>query len=81
VYVVTGEWGSVQPVTAAVQIALALQRLWPEQFGYRKLGHLLGSAQAVEAIGNLAMVSEIVALWTAELHRFAETAQAFWLYQ
>jgi len=44
-----------------VQIALVLKRLWPEQFDHHRLLHLLGSAQAVEAIGELKPAEEIVA--------------------
>lgn len=81
VYVVTGEWGSERPVTAAVQIALVLQRHWPEQFGYRKLDHLLGSKAAVNAIGELRPAEEIVGAWEPDLLAYREQIRAFWRYE
>lgn len=80
VYVVLGDWLKLQPVTAAVQIALVLQRLWPNEFGYEKMAHLLGSHPAVEAIGALRPAEEIVASWQDELAASAAELQRYWLY-
>lgn len=81
VYVVTGEWGRCRPVTAAVQIALVLHRLWPDEFGHHRLEHLLGSKPAVEAIGNHVPAGAIVSGWADELCDFTEATRGFWLYE
>jgi uncharacterized protein YbbC (DUF1343 family) len=80
VYMNLGDWDRFQPVTAAVQIALVLKRLWPEQFDHHRLLHLLGSAPAVEAIGELKPAEEIVAGWQDELAGFAEERRPYLLY-
>lgn len=80
VYVVTEEWNAVEPVTAAVQIALTLKRLWPEQFDHTRLAHLLGSQAAVAAIGRLEPAASIVAGWQEEVARFRSEREACLLY-
>lgn len=81
VYVVTGDMDQVETVTAAVHIALVLQRLWPGEFGYEKLAHLLGSVAAVQGIGELRPAEEIVGAWQPELAQYREEIKRFWLYQ
>ena len=80
VYLVSGDENRIQPVLAAVQISLVLQRLWPEQFGADKLAHLLGSREAVAAIKALRPVGEIVAAWQEGLLAYSEEMRESLLY-
>lgn len=80
VYIGTEDVKQTEPVTAAVQIALVLQRLWPDEFRHEKLAHLLGSEAAVRAIGELRPAAEIVAAWQAELVAYRDDVRQIWLY-
>ena len=80
VYVVLGDWAKFRPVQAAVQIALTLRRLWPEEFDHPKLSHLLGSKKAVEQIGELRPAGEIIAGWEAQLRGYAQEREPYLLY-
>jgi len=80
VFVTLHDWGSFEPVRAALQIALTLQRLWPGEFGAGKMRHLLGSAPATEAVVQLRPVEEIMEAWREELEVFRSEAQRYWLY-
>lgn len=81
VYVVTTEWETLPTVAAAVRISLVLQRLYPEQFGYQKLAHLLGSVPAVEAIGQLRPAEEIVVAWEARAEEYVAGLEDILLYE
>ncbi|MEN6302400.1 MAG: DUF1343 domain-containing protein [Armatimonadia bacterium] len=81
VYVVGEDWDSMQPVTAAVQIALVLQRLWPEEFGAERMWHLLGSTAAVESIVALRPAEDIVAAWQDEMQASAAELREYWIYK
>jgi uncharacterized protein YbbC (DUF1343 family) len=80
VTLVPGDWDLMQPVTAAVQIALTLRRLWPEHFDPAPMHHLLGSQAAVEAICRGDEAESIVATWQPELAAVAAELRRFWLY-
>lgn len=80
VYIVGEDWDQMEPVTAAVQIALVLQRLWPDKFGVEKMWHLLGSTAAVEGIMALKPAAEIVAEWQEELRVARVELQQYRIY-
>lgn len=80
VYVVGEDYDHMEPVTAAVQISLVLQKLWPEEFGATKLRHLLGSEAAVNQIIELRPADEIVAQWQEELRACQQETREYWLY-
>jgi len=81
VFIMLGDWDRFEPVRAAVQIALTLQRLWPEEFGCEKMRHLLGSEAATQAVCELRPADEIVALWATELEAYRRTVRPFLLYE
>lgn len=81
VYIVTQDMDCLEPVTAAVQMSLTLQRLWPSEFHHEKLAHLLGREAAVRGIGSLRPVAEIVAGWQPELARYRQSISEFLLYR
>ncbi len=74
------DWERFRPVTAAVQIALVLRRLWPEHFDHRRLLHLLGSQSAVDRIGAGDNWQAIVAQWEPEVSRFLAERAPYLLY-
>jgi uncharacterized protein YbbC (DUF1343 family) len=80
VYIVLGDWERCRPVTAAVQIALTLRRLYPEAFDCANMYHLLGSRQAVAAIGDLRAVEDIVGTWAGELEAYRGDVERYLLY-
>jgi uncharacterized protein YbbC (DUF1343 family) len=81
VFVTLHDWEAFEPVRASLQIALTLQRLWPEQLGAERMRHLLGSAAATEGVVALRPVEEIVGLWQDELAAFQADAARFRLYE
>ncbi|MBU0609179.1 MAG: DUF1343 domain-containing protein, partial [Armatimonadetes bacterium] len=81
VFIDLHDWDAFEPVRAALQIAEALQRLWPEAFGAEKMRHLLGSAAATEAVVQLRPVEEIIEGWQGELAAFQAGARQYRLYE
>jgi uncharacterized protein YbbC (DUF1343 family) len=80
VFILLGDWDRFEPVRAAVQIALTLQRLWPAEFGCAKMRHLLGSEAATQAVCELCPADEIIGLWRDELAAYRKAVQPFLLY-
>jgi len=81
VFIDLHDWEAFEPVRASLQIAEALQRLWPEEFGAARMRHLLGSAAATEAVVQLRPVEEIMAAWQDDLAAFQAGARRYWLYE
>jgi uncharacterized protein YbbC (DUF1343 family) len=81
VFILLAEWERFEPVRAAVQIALTLQRLWPEEFGAERLRHLLGSEAATQAVVALQPADDIIGLWQDELQSKAAELRRHWLYE
>ena len=81
VFILLGDWDRFEPVRGALQIALTLQRLWPQEFGCGRMRHLLGSEAATQAVCALQPVDEIVGLWQDELRECAAELARHWLYE
>jgi len=80
VYMMLGDRARLQPVTVAVQIARLLREMWPETFAYQKIKHLTGSQNAVDMIGQLRPVEEIISSWSDELVAFGKKRQEYLIY-
>ncbi|MCE5240306.1 DUF1343 domain-containing protein [bacterium] len=81
IFITLHDWEAFEPVTAALQIAVTLQGLWPEQFGAERMRHLLGHAAATQAVVERRPVEEIAALWQEGLAAFRAEAAGYRLYE
>lgn len=81
VFITLHDWELFEPVTAALQIAVTLQGLWPEQFGAERMRHLLGHAGATQAVVEGRPVEAIAALWQEGLAAFRAAAAQYRLYE
>lgn len=68
-------------VDLGIQLALTLQRLYPNDFALNKLPTLLQHAPTIEAIKAGRSLAEIRAIWSAELREFGERRRKFLLYE
>jgi uncharacterized protein YbbC (DUF1343 family) len=67
-------------VDLGIQIALTLQRLYPNDFALSKVQTLLQHADTLQAIRDGRSVVETRAAWSGELARFAERRRKFLIY-
>ena len=81
VFIALHDWEAFEPVIAALQIAVTLQGLWPEQFGAERMRHLLGHAAATQAVVERQPVEAIAALWQEGLAAFRAEAAQYRLYE
>jgi SSS family transporter len=71
---------AMRPVTIGITIAVALQRLYPNEFALDKVEPLLRDADAIAAIRAGKSADEIVNMWTSDLARFAERRRKYLRY-
>jgi uncharacterized protein YbbC (DUF1343 family) len=71
---------AMQSVTTGIAIAVALQRLYPNDFALDKVQPLLRDERAIAAIRAGKSVDEIVGMWSDELAAFAERRKKFLIY-
>jgi uncharacterized protein YbbC (DUF1343 family) len=69
-----------QPVLMGLEIASALNRLYPEQFDVEKLIELLGSQSTIERLAHGDALRDIEAGWTGDLDRFRTMREKYLLY-
>jgi len=81
VYLVVTDRDALAAVDVGIQIALALQRLYPQQFALDKTRHLLEHAPTLEAIRTGKSLREIKALWTEDLNAFRKRREGCLLYR
>jgi uncharacterized protein YbbC (DUF1343 family) len=72
--------GSLRPMRVGLEMAAALQRMYPEHFQLAQIVELLGSRAAVERIGRGDTPVQIIAGWSAELGRFRRMRARYLLY-
>jgi uncharacterized protein YbbC (DUF1343 family)/CubicO group peptidase (beta-lactamase class C family) len=68
-------------VDVGLEIARILCRMYPTNFPVQKIQHLLMHSATLEAIKQDKPLSEIHALWTADLETFRQRRSKFLLYQ
>jgi uncharacterized protein YbbC (DUF1343 family) len=69
-----------QPVLMGLEIASALNRLYPEQFDVEKLIELLGSQSTIERLAHGDALRDIEAGWTGDLDKFRTMREKYLLY-
>jgi len=69
-----------QPVRTGIALAIALQRMYGDQFALEKIDPLLRSRRVLEAIRNGRSLDEVVALYAADEADFRERRKPFLLY-
>ena len=78
-FVIT-ERNKLDAVDLGIQLALMLQRLYPNDFALNKIQTLLQHAATIEAIKGGRSLGEIRSGWNAELAEFAERRKRFLIY-
>ena len=69
-----------QPMRMGIEIAVALDKLFPEQFETARMMELLGNAATIEQVANSRNPAAIVAGWNADLKAFQTTRAKYLLY-
>jgi uncharacterized protein YbbC (DUF1343 family)/CubicO group peptidase (beta-lactamase class C family) len=72
--------GSLYSMLVGLEMAEALEKLYPEKFAVDKIIELLGSAQALELIKKGDAPSRIVEAWEPELEAFRKLRAKYLLY-
>ena len=71
---------AVRSIRVGLEMAAALQRMYPERFHLARIVELLGSQATVERIGRGDAPAQIIAGWSAELDRFRRMRARYLLY-
>ncbi len=72
---------AVRSVLVGLEIALVLQRLYPEQFDVSKLLFLLGNAETIAELQSGMAAGQIVTGWSAALSAFDARRSKYFLYK
>ena len=67
-------------VDIGIELALAVRRLYPDQFRVEDMGRLLGDDETLQALKAGESLAQIKARWAAGLAQFAQRRQAALLY-
>ncbi len=81
VRVVLTDRNVLQTMRMGIEIAVALDKLYPEQFETAKLIELLGNAATVEQVANSRNPAAIVEGWNSDLNAFQKMRRKYLLYQ
>ena len=76
---ITGR-GSLRSMRVGLEMAAALQRMYPEHFHLARIVELLGSRATVERIGRGDAPEQIIAGWSGDLGRFRRMRARYLLY-
>ena len=79
-FVFTTDRRRLRSVRAAVVIAGALTRLYPEHFDVERCSHLFGTDRIIEGLKQLEPPEEIVADWEIDEAAFRETREPYLIY-
>ena len=71
---------AIRSMSMGLEIAVALHRMYPEQFQLDKIITLVGSHATLDALEHGEKAATIVASWSAELEQFRETREKYLLY-
>ena len=70
-----------QPVRTGIEIAVALQKLFPNDWQAEKINRLLANDKTLEKIKRADAPAEIVKAWAADLETFKSRRAQFLLYK
>ena len=76
-----GDRAVVRAITAGLEIALLLQKMYPSDFEVSKTIFLLGNATTVQKLKDGVPASEIVASWQPALAEYDKTRRRYFLYK
>jgi uncharacterized protein YbbC (DUF1343 family) len=76
-----GDRAAVRAMRVGLEIAVILQKLYPEQFATSKTITLLGNAETVRRLKDGAPAAEIAASWQPELADFEKLRRKYFLYK
>jgi uncharacterized protein YbbC (DUF1343 family) len=80
VRVVLADRDVLQPMRMGIEIAVALDKLFPEQFETSRMIELLGNAATIEQVANSRNPAAIVAGWNTEYNAFLKMRKKYLLY-
>jgi len=72
---------AVRAVRAELEIAVILQKLYPEHFDFAKLLFLTGNAETIRLLQEGAAPEKIVSSWSADLAAFDQMRKKYFLYK
>jgi uncharacterized protein YbbC (DUF1343 family) len=76
-----GDRAAVRAITAGLEIALLLQKMYPSDFDVSKTIFLLGNAATIQKLKDGVPASEIVASWQPALADYDKTRRRYFLYK
>jgi uncharacterized protein YbbC (DUF1343 family) len=76
-----GDRAAVRAMTMGLEIALLLEKLYPQNFDASKTIVLLGNADTVQKLSDGTSAAEIVAGWQSSLADFDKTRRRYFLYK
>ena len=76
-----GDRAAVRAITAGLEIALLLQKMYPSDFDVSKTIFLLGNDTTVQKLKDGVPASEIVASWQPALADYDKTRRRYFLYK
>ena len=75
-----GDRAAVRTMRLGIEIAVMLEKIYPQDFAVEKMITLLGSAETVQKLKSGVSAAEIVASWQNSLTEFDRTRRKYFLY-
>jgi uncharacterized protein YbbC (DUF1343 family) len=76
-----GDRAAVRAMRLGIQIAVVLEKMYPQDFQVEKTITLLGNSETVRKLQNGASAAEIVASWQSALTEFDQIRRKYFLYK
>ena len=76
-----GDRAAVRAMRLGIQIAVILEKLYPQEFAVEKTMTLLSNSKTVEELKNGASAAEILASWQSALADFDQVRRKYFLYK
>lgn len=76
-----GDRAAVRAMRLGVQIAVLLEKMYPQDFAVEKTLTLLGNSETVQKLKDGVSAAEVVASWQGALAEFDQTRRKYFLYK
>jgi uncharacterized protein YbbC (DUF1343 family) len=76
-----GDRAAVRAMRLGIQIAVVLEKMYPQDFAVEKTLTLLGNSETVAKLRDGAFAAEIVASWQGALAEFDQTRRKYFIYK
>jgi uncharacterized protein YbbC (DUF1343 family) len=76
-----GDRAAVRAMRLGIEIAVLLERMYPQDFAAEKTITLLGNAETVQKLKDRASAKDILASWQSSLAEFEQTRRKYFLYK